>query len=112
MDYLSELTRDPGTCGGETVFRGTRVLLRTVLADLADGASVEEILSDYPSLTPEHPPRWQDDDHGDACAVAPGSGGGTGVPPVPSGARGGRGQPRKKTAADGVQRPAKRPGRC
>ena len=54
MDYLSELTRDPGTCGGETVFRGTRVLLRTVLADLADGASVEEILSDYPSLTPEH----------------------------------------------------------
>ncbi len=54
MDYLAQLTRDPGTCGGETIFRGTRVLLRTVLADLADGASVDQILSDYPSLNSEH----------------------------------------------------------
>lgn len=54
MDYLAQLTRDPSICGGETVFRGTRVYLRTVLADLADGASAEQILSDYPSLTPEH----------------------------------------------------------
>jgi len=54
LDYLAQLTRDPGTRGGEIAFRGTRVYLRTVLADLADGASAEQILSDYPSLTPEH----------------------------------------------------------
>ncbi len=35
------------------VFRGTRVLLRTVLADLAEGAAAEEILKDYPPLTAE-----------------------------------------------------------
>jgi uncharacterized protein (DUF433 family) len=36
------------------VFKGTRVTLRTVLASLADGDSVEEILADFPSLTPEN----------------------------------------------------------
>jgi uncharacterized protein (DUF433 family) len=50
MDYAAYFVRDPKICGGETVFRGTRVLLRAVLADLADGVSVEEILKDFPSL--------------------------------------------------------------
>ena len=36
--------------GGEAVFKGTRVTLRTVLASLAEGDSVEEILADFPSL--------------------------------------------------------------
>lgn len=51
MDYAAHFVRDPAICGGETVFRGTRVLLRAVLADLADGASVSEILADFPSLS-------------------------------------------------------------
>ena len=50
MDYATRFVRDPEICGGETVFRGTRVLLRIVLADLADGATIEEILKDFPSL--------------------------------------------------------------
>jgi uncharacterized protein (DUF433 family) len=54
MDYAAHFVRNPKTCGGETVFRGTRVLLRTVLADLADGADLQEILKDFPSLTQEH----------------------------------------------------------
>ena len=54
MDYAVHFVRDPATCGGETVFRGTRVLLRAVLADLADGASTQNILKDFPSLTAEH----------------------------------------------------------
>lgn len=54
MDYAASFTRDPATCGGETVFRGTRVLLRAVLADLADGATEDEILGDFPSLTRQH----------------------------------------------------------
>lgn len=44
------IVRDPEICGGEPVFRGTRVTLRTVLASLAAGDTIEEILADFPSL--------------------------------------------------------------
>lgn len=47
------IVRDPRICGGQPVFRGTRVTLRTVLASLACGDSAEEILSDFPSLKKE-----------------------------------------------------------
>lgn len=47
------IIRDPKICGGQPVFRGTRVTLRTVLASLADGDSPEEILADFPSLSAE-----------------------------------------------------------
>lgn len=50
MDYLGHITRDPSVCGGEPVIRGTRVTVRTVLASLAEGARVEEILDDFPTL--------------------------------------------------------------
>ena len=49
--HLERIIRDPQLCGGEPVFKGTRVTLRTVLASLAEGDSVEEILADFPSLT-------------------------------------------------------------
>ncbi len=54
MAYDEFFVRDPGICGGETVLKGTRVTLRTVLASLAEGASVEEILADFPTLTQDH----------------------------------------------------------
>ncbi len=47
------IVRDRQICNGETVFKGTRVTLRTVLASLADGDTAEKILADFPSLTPE-----------------------------------------------------------
>jgi uncharacterized protein (DUF433 family) len=50
-DHADRIVRDPGTCGGEPVFKGTRVTLRTVLASLAEGDREEEILADFPSLT-------------------------------------------------------------
>jgi uncharacterized protein (DUF433 family) len=51
---LSErIIQDPRICGGEPVFKGTRVTLRTVLASLADGDSAEEILASFPSLSPD-----------------------------------------------------------
>ena len=50
---LERIVRDPKVCGGEPVFRGTRVTLRTILASLAAGDSVEEILADYPRLKAE-----------------------------------------------------------
>ena len=47
------IVRDPQICGGQPVFKGTRVVLRTVLASLADGDSTEEILEAFPTLKAE-----------------------------------------------------------
>lgn len=47
------IVRDKAVCGGEPIFRGTRVTLRTVLASLAAGDSTEEVLADFPSLKAE-----------------------------------------------------------
>ena len=52
-NHEERIIRDGKICGGEPVFKGTRVTLRTVLASLADGDSAEDILSDFPSLKPE-----------------------------------------------------------
>lgn len=54
MDYREYITHDPGVCGGEIVFKGTRVTLRTVLASLAAGDAIVGILQDYPTLTERH----------------------------------------------------------
>jgi uncharacterized protein (DUF433 family) len=54
MNFTKYFQRDPEICGGETVLKGTRVTLRTVLASLAEGSSLEEISGDFPSLSEEH----------------------------------------------------------
>lgn len=51
MRYQARIERDKAVCGGEPVFRGTRVTLRSVLASLAEGASTEELLADFPTLS-------------------------------------------------------------
>ena len=51
MDYLQYIVRDPQICGGDPVIRGTRVTIRTILATLAEGATTEQILKDFPTLT-------------------------------------------------------------
>jgi uncharacterized protein (DUF433 family) len=53
MKHDDRIVRDAKICGGEPVFRGTRVILRTVLASLATGDSLEDILADFPALKPE-----------------------------------------------------------
>ena len=53
MDISCYITRDPGICAGKPVFTGTRVLLRTVLASLADGDDEDGILNSFPTLTRE-----------------------------------------------------------
>jgi uncharacterized protein (DUF433 family) len=53
VHFRERIIRDKQVCGGEAVFKGTRVTLRTVLASLAAGESSEEILADFPSLKPE-----------------------------------------------------------
>jgi len=51
--YEDRIIRDMQVCGGEPVFEGTRVTLRTLLSSLAAGDTAEAILSDFPSLKPE-----------------------------------------------------------
>jgi uncharacterized protein (DUF433 family) len=51
--YGDRIVRNPQIWGGQPVFKGTRVTLRTVLASLADGDSVEVILREFPTLKPE-----------------------------------------------------------
>ena len=50
VDYRRRIVRNPRVCGGQAVFRGTRVPLRTVLASLAEGDTIEAILADFPTL--------------------------------------------------------------
>lgn len=51
--YHEFITRDSAICGGEPVVKGTRVTIRTVLASLAEGATVGEIVADFPTLSEE-----------------------------------------------------------
>jgi uncharacterized protein (DUF433 family) len=53
MKYSVFLVRDPQICGGELTVKGTRVTVRTVLATLAEGATEQEVLADFPTLTSE-----------------------------------------------------------
>ncbi|MBH0200332.1 MAG: DUF433 domain-containing protein [Nitrospira sp.] len=51
MHYDAYIVRDENICGGEPVVKGTRVTVRTILSSLAEGASIQEILDDFPTLT-------------------------------------------------------------
>lgn len=53
VDYRVFFVQDPAISGGQIVFKGTRVPLRTVLASLAEGDTFEGLLAAFPSLTAE-----------------------------------------------------------
>mgnify|MGYP000858393638 CR=1 FL=1 len=53
MTYHDRIVTDPAICGGQPVIKGTRVPVRTILAYLAHGSFVPEILAEFPSLTEE-----------------------------------------------------------
>jgi uncharacterized protein (DUF433 family) len=52
MNQLSttRITTEPGKCGGRACIRGMRIRVTDILALLGAGASVAEILADYPDL--------------------------------------------------------------
>jgi len=50
VNYQKYFQRDPKICGGQMVIKGTRVPVRTILASLVEGASIDEIVADFPSL--------------------------------------------------------------
>ncbi len=53
MNHTDFIVRDPKICNGQPVIKGTRVTLRTVLASLAAGDGMDQILKSFPSLTRE-----------------------------------------------------------
>lgn len=53
MNFKPYMTRDPAICGGEPIIAGTRITVRTVLASLAEGMGIEELLQDFPTLSRE-----------------------------------------------------------
>ena len=50
VSELARITTRPDQCGGRACFRGLRVRVKDILDLLAEGATREEILEDYPYL--------------------------------------------------------------
>ena len=51
VDWRDNITFDPEVCHGRACIAGTRVLVTTVLDNLAAGRTSEEIARSYPSVT-------------------------------------------------------------
>jgi len=53
MHYPQVITIEPGKRGGKPCIRGLRITVYDVLDYLAGGASVEQLLTEFPDLTQE-----------------------------------------------------------
>jgi uncharacterized protein (DUF433 family) len=53
MNWQEYIVVDPDICHGRACIRGTRVMVSTILDNIAAGVSTEENLKSYPSVTPE-----------------------------------------------------------
>jgi uncharacterized protein (DUF433 family) len=53
IDWQRRVVVDPGIHHGEPCIAGTRVPVRFVVGSLADGLTVEEVIREYPQLSPE-----------------------------------------------------------
>lgn len=52
-ELLQRISIDPAVCFGKPCIRGTRIWVSLLLDFLAAGATIEEILADYPHLQRE-----------------------------------------------------------
>lgn len=53
MNYRDRITIEPGKRGGKPCIRGMRISVYDVLQYLASGMTPQQILDDFPYLTPE-----------------------------------------------------------
>lgn len=53
MNYLDRITIDPAVRSGKPCIRGLRITVYDILDYLASGMSQEELLADFPDLTPD-----------------------------------------------------------
>jgi len=52
-ELLSRITINPNVCFGKPCIRGHRIWVSLILDFLASGMKAEEIVAEYPGLTPE-----------------------------------------------------------
>ncbi len=50
MNWKERISFNSEICHGKACIKGTRVLISVILDNLAEGATEEEILKEYPSL--------------------------------------------------------------
>lgn len=50
---FDRITFDPKIMGGRACIRGMRIPVSVIVGEIAHGATVEEVLADYPDLEPE-----------------------------------------------------------
>jgi uncharacterized protein (DUF433 family) len=53
METLDRITFDSQIMGGRACIRGMRIPVSVIVGQLAHGATMDEILADYPDLEPE-----------------------------------------------------------
>jgi len=53
IKYEEKIVKDPRICGGAPIIKGTRVRIKVILDNLAEGHTAEQIVKSYPSLTHE-----------------------------------------------------------
>ena len=51
MNWREYISVDPNICHGQACIAGTRVMVAVILDNLAAGATVEEIVESYPSVS-------------------------------------------------------------
>jgi len=51
MDWHNHIKVDPNICHGKPCVSGTRVMVTTILDNLAEGIEKPEIIKNYPSVT-------------------------------------------------------------
>ena len=54
MDFEEHISITPGVRGGKPCIKGTRITVYDVLEYLAGGMTEQQILTDFPTLRPEH----------------------------------------------------------
>jgi uncharacterized protein (DUF433 family) len=53
MEELDRITRNPAVMGGKTCIRGMRVTVGMIVGQIADGATPDELLDEFPYLERE-----------------------------------------------------------
>ena len=51
FEQFTKITHNPDVMGGKPCIRGTRITVGMILMQISEGVAIDELLSEYPSLT-------------------------------------------------------------